>query len=41
MPQPDLSHPPEAIPQLFETIRSDAADFVIGSRYAGTGSTES
>ena len=36
----DLSHPPEAIPQLFETIRSDDADFVIGSRYAGTGSTE-
>jgi dolichol-phosphate mannosyltransferase len=36
----DLSHPPEALPQLIDTLRGDpSVDFVIGSRYvpgAGT-----
>jgi dolichol-phosphate mannosyltransferase len=36
----DLSHPPEAIPQLVEALRTDQADFVIGSRYVASGSTE-
>jgi dolichol-phosphate mannosyltransferase len=36
----DLSHPAEAIPQFVEAIRSDEADFVIGSRYVASGSTE-
>lgn len=35
----DLQHPPEAVPQLVACIASGAADFAIGSRYAG-GSVE-
>lgn len=35
----DLSHPPEAIPQMLETLRN-GADFVIGSRYAEGGTTD-
>lgn len=33
----DLSHPPEAIPELVTCIAEDQADFVIGSRYAAGG----
>lgn len=35
----DLSHPPEKIPQLMQTL-VDGADFVIGSRYVKGGSTD-
>jgi dolichol-phosphate mannosyltransferase len=35
----DLSHPPESIPALVDSIRSGAADFAIGSRYVAGGST--
>jgi len=34
----DLSHPPEAIPQMLHKL-ADGADFVIGSRYVKGGST--
>ncbi len=34
----DLSHPPEALPQMLEALRA-GADFVIGSRYVYGGST--
>jgi dolichol-phosphate mannosyltransferase len=34
----DLSHPPEAIPQMLRKLE-DGADFVIGSRYVEGGST--
>jgi dolichol-phosphate mannosyltransferase len=39
----DLSHPPEALPQLVETIRGNpTVDFVIGSRYVpGAGTDQS
>lgn len=33
----DLSHPPEMIPLMFETLRS--ADFAVGSRYVSGGRT--
>lgn len=36
----DLSHPPEKIPELVQTIRRGEADFVLGSRYVKGGSTE-
>jgi dolichol-phosphate mannosyltransferase len=36
----DLSHPPEAIPELLEHLTQDY-DFVIGSRYVEGGSTDS
>lgn len=35
----DLSHPPEAIPQLLTALQ-DGADIAIGSRYVGGGSTD-
>lgn len=35
----DLSHPPEAIPEMIETLSSADCDFVIGSRYIAGGST--
>ena len=34
----DLSHPPEALPQMLQTLET-GADFVIGSRYIAGGST--
>jgi dolichol-phosphate mannosyltransferase len=34
----DLSHPPEVIPQMLDTLRS-GADFVLGSRYVPGGTT--
>jgi dolichol-phosphate mannosyltransferase len=34
----DLSHPPEAIPQMLRSLE-EGADFVIGSRYVAGGST--
>ncbi len=36
----DLSHPPERIPALVNSIRSGTADFVIGSRYVPGGGTD-
>lgn len=33
----DLSHPPEIIPQMLEAIKSQNADFVVGSRLAKGG----
>ncbi len=36
----DLSHPPEAIPVLVDTLEREGADFVIGSRYVPGGETE-
>lgn len=36
----DLSHPPEAIPALYDALQNQQADFVIGSRYINGGSTE-
>lgn len=36
----DLSHPPEAVPELIHVLRADEADFVIGSRYVRGGSTD-
>lgn len=36
----DLSHPPERIPDLFKPIDTNAADFVIGSRYIDDGQTK-
>src|SRR5215510_13366771 len=35
----DLSHPPEAIPELIERLKA-GADFVIGSRYVPGGTTD-
>ena len=35
----DLSHPPEALPQMVQTLEA-GADFVIGSRYVAGGSTD-
>ncbi|MBW2013783.1 MAG: glycosyltransferase family 39 protein [Deltaproteobacteria bacterium] len=35
----DLSHPPEKIPQLVETIIAGSHDMVVGSRYVSGGST--
>lgn len=35
----DLSHPPEALPQLVEPLRRPGVDFVIGSRYVPGAST--
>jgi len=37
----DLSHPPEAIPEMLAKIREGSADFVLGSRYVEGGQTES
>lgn len=36
----DMSHPPEAIPQLFAAIDGSQADFAIGSRYVPGGGTD-
>jgi len=36
----DMSHPPEAIPDLLTTLDSPGVDFVIGSRFAPGGRTE-
>ncbi len=37
----DLSHPPEKIPELVQTLHAQNADFVIGSRYVqGAGTDE-
>lgn len=36
----DLSHPPEAIPEMIQALR-DGHEFVIGSRYAEGGTTDS
>jgi dolichol-phosphate mannosyltransferase len=36
----DLSHPPEAVPQLVAACQSPFVDFVIGSRYVEGGSIE-
>ncbi|MBL8816248.1 MAG: glycosyltransferase family 2 protein [Planctomyces sp.] len=36
----DLSHPPEAIPELVAALENPQTDFVIGSRYVRGGSTE-
>lgn len=37
----DLSHPPEAIPELISAITHGGADFAIGSRYVHGGNVES
>lgn len=36
----DLSHPPEAVPELVAALENSLTDFVIGSRYARGGSTD-
>src|SRR5918996_1051580 len=36
----DLSHPPEAIPNMLECLREPGVDFVVGSRYVLGGSTD-
>ena len=35
----DLSHPPEILPRMIETLEQDQVEFVIGSRYAMGGTT--
>lgn len=35
----DLSHPPEKIPELAELLKTNAADFAVGSRYVKGGKT--
>jgi hypothetical protein len=29
----DLSHPPETLPRMIDTLEQDEVEFVIGSRY--------
>ena len=36
----DLSHPPEALPRMIETLSAGGLEFVIGSRYAVGGTTD-
>lgn len=36
----DLSHPPEAIPEIYKSLKRTSCDFVIGSRYVAGGSTD-
>lgn len=36
----DLSHPPEAIPRLLETLAQPGVDFVFGSRYVAGGTID-
>jgi dolichol-phosphate mannosyltransferase len=36
----DLQHPPEKLPELLAPLESNAAEFVIGSRYVPGGSTQ-
>jgi dolichol-phosphate mannosyltransferase len=36
----DLSHPPEALPRMIETLEKHSAEFVIGSRYVVGGTTD-
>jgi dolichol-phosphate mannosyltransferase len=36
----DLSHPPEKVPELIETLDAADVDFVIGSRYVAGGDTD-
>ena len=36
----DLSHPPEAVPELLRPLQTQQADFVIGSRYVPGGSLD-
>lgn len=35
----DLSHPPEKVPELVDSVRQGGAEFVIGSRYVRGGTT--
>jgi dolichol-phosphate mannosyltransferase len=35
----DLQHPPEVVPQMFDTARRQDVDLVVASRYAGHGCT--
>jgi len=35
----DLQHPPEVVPQLFETASRQSVDLVVASRYAGHGNS--
>ena len=36
----DLSHPPEALPQLLEALRDSGAEMSVGSRYVAGGTTD-
>ena len=36
----DLSHPPETLPRMVETLKEQSAEFVIGSRYVVGGTTD-
>lgn len=36
----DLSHPPQAVPDILAKLQEDGVDFVIGSRYVPGGATE-
>src|SRR5262249_25727139 len=36
----DLSHPPQALSGMIETLENDQADFIIGSRYVRGGATD-
>jgi len=36
----DLSHPPETLPRMVETLEEQSAEFVIGSRYVVGGTTD-
>ena len=36
----DLSHPPEVLPRMIETLEKDQVEFVIGSRYVRGGTTD-
>ena len=36
----DLSHPPEILPRMIETLEKDQVEFVIGSRYVRGGTTD-
>ena len=36
----DLSHPPEALPRMIETLEKDGVEIVIGSRYVSGGTTD-
>src|SRR3546814_9790491 len=36
----DLSHSPEILPRMIETLENDQAEFIIGSRYVTGGATD-
>src|SRR5262245_51915385 len=36
----DLSHPPEMLPRMIDTLKQNQAEFVIGSRYVEGGTTD-